>query len=183
MRLGERHTVKDYEALPEGSPYQLIMGELVMSPAPNPLHQEVLKRMFLEFHEAIERKKLGKVFFAPIDLYMDEENVFQPDMVVLLRGNIQKLTEKGIEGVPDLVVEVLSPSTAYYDLKEKKEVYERKGVKEYWIVDPKVEEVEVYVNEGGHFRLFSHARDEGRVRSHTVEGLEIDVKELFKEVL
>ncbi len=176
----ERKTVKDYEKLPEGSPYQLIDGEFVMSPAPSPFHQIVLSRLFIKFNEAISGK--GLVLFAPVDVYLDEENVFQPDLVVLLKENLKKLTEKGIEGSPDIVLEVLSPSTAYYDLRKKKEVYEEKGVKEFWIVDPELEEIEVYVNEGKAFNLFSKARKEGNVRSKIIEGLEIDIKEIFKEV-
>ncbi len=183
MKLKEKHTVEDYEALPEGSPYQLIDGELVMSPAPNPWHQETLKRLFIEFFKAIEEGKLGKVFFAPVDVHLDKENAFQPDLVVLFKQNMHKLTAKGIEGAPDIVVEVLSPSTAYYDLKKKKEVYERRGVKEYWIVDPEMEEVEVYINDGGNFRLFSKAKKEGRVKSQVIDSLDIEIKELFKEVL
>ena len=183
MKLKERKTVKDYEALPEGAPYQLIDGELVMSPAPNPFHQELLKRIFLRFYKVIEETEKGKVLFAPIDVYLDEENAFQPDLVVLLKDSLGKITEKGVEGAPDMVVEVLSPSTAYYDLRKKKEVYEKAGVKEYWIVDPDMEEIEVYVNEGGNFRIFSKAKKQGRVRSSLIRNLEIELKDLFKEVL
>ena len=183
MKLKERKTVKDYEALPEGVPYQLIDGELVMSPAPNPFHQELLKRIFLRFYKVIEETEKGKVLFAHIDVYLDEENAFQPDLVVLLKDSLGKITEKGVEGAPDMVVEVLSPSTAYYDLRKKKEVYEKAGVKEYWIVDPDMEEVEVYVNEGGNFRIFSKAKKQGRVRSSLIRNLEIELKDLFKEVL
>ena len=183
MKLKERKTVKDYEALPEGAPYQLIEGELVMSPAPNPFHQELLKRVFLRFYKAVEEAGNGKVLFAPVDVYLDEENAFQPDLVVLLKDSLEKITEKGVKGAPDVVVEVLSPSTAYYDLRKKKEVYERAGVKEYWIVDPEMEEVEVYTNEGGSFRIFSKAKKEGKVRSSLIKGLEIELKDLFEEVL
>ena len=183
MRLKERKTIKDYEALPEGAPYQLIDGEFVMSPAHDPFHQELLKRVFLKFFGAIEETGNGKVLFAPVDVYINEENAFQPDLVVLLKDSLEKIAEKGVKGAPDMVVEVLSPSTAYYDLRKKKEVYERAGVKEYWIVDPEMEEVEVYTNEGGSFRIFSRAKKEGKVRSSLIKGLEIGLEDLFKEVL
>lgn len=182
MRVKEKKTLKDYEALPEGAPYQLVEGELVMSPASGPFHQELLKRVFLKFYKAVEEAEKGKVLFAPIDVYLDGENAFQPDLVVLLKGSESKISEKGIEGAPDLVVEVLSPSTAYYDMKKKKAVYERSGVKEYWIVDPEMGEVEVYVNEGGSFRLFSKSKEQGRVRSALLQDFEVDIKELFEEV-
>ena len=183
MKLKERKTVKDYEALPEGAPYQLIEGELVMSPAPNFQHQRILKRLFLKFYEKVEKAGSGEVVFSPVDVYLDEENVFQPDLVVLLKDSLGKITERGVEGAPDVVVEALFPSTAYYDLRKKKEVYEKAGVKEYWIVDPEMEELEVYTNEGGSFRIFSKAKKEGKVKSSLIKGLEIELKDLFKEVL
>ena len=183
MRLKEKKTVKDYESLPEGSPYQLIDGEFVMSPAPKFDHQRVLKRLFLKFFEVVEQKGRGEVIFSPIDVYLDEENAFQPDLVVILKNSKDKISQRGVEGAPDMVVEVLSPSTAYYDLKKKKDVYEKKGVQEYWVVDPEMGEIEVYTNEGGSFRLLQKAKREGKVRSSLIKGLEIDAKELFEEVL
>lgn len=77
------------------------------------------------------------------------------------------------------MVEILSPSTAYYDLRKKKEVYERKGVKEYWIVDPEMRTVEVYVNDKGKFKLVEEAKKRGKVRSKIIENLEVNLEDIF----
>ncbi|WP_448584012.1 Uma2 family endonuclease [Thermocrinis sp.] len=174
-----KKTIKDYMELPEGAPYQLIEGELIMSPAPNLEHQRASKRLFKKLSQAIESHQKGEVFYAPIDVYLDEENAFQPDLVVVLKDSKARIEERGIFGAPDVVVEILSPSTAYYDLTEKKEVYERVGVKEYWIVDPKRKSFEIYANSEQGFKLISHAKAEGKVRSELLE-LEINLREVFQ---
>jgi Uma2 family endonuclease len=174
----KKYTTQDYEKLPEGSPYQLIEGELVMSPAPAPEHQEVSLNLSYKLYNIVKKSKKGKVFYAPIDVYLDQENAYQPDIVVILEGSKAKITQKGIEGAPDLVVEILSPSTAYYDLTEKKEVYERSGVKEYWIVDPKRKTFEVYANSQEGFKLISKAKEKGSVKSELL-GIDLDLMEVF----
>ncbi|MCS7285276.1 MAG: Uma2 family endonuclease, partial [Hydrogenobacter thermophilus] len=182
MKVLDKKTVKDYEALPEGSPYQLIEGELIMSPAPSPEHQRSSKRLFTKLYSLFEETKRGEVFYAPIDVYLDEENAYQPDIVVVLKDGKAKLTERGVEGPPDMVIEILSPSTAYYDLTEKKEVYERVGVKEYWIVDPKRKAIEVYKNTEKGFELYSKVKGSGKVKSSVIPEFEVELKEIFLEV-
>ncbi|QWK19244.1 MAG: Uma2 family endonuclease [Hydrogenobacter thermophilus] len=179
----KKYTAQDYEKLPEGSPYQLIEGELIMSPAPAPEHQEVSINLSYRLYNVVKKTGKGKVLYAPIDVHLDEENVYQPDIVVILKDGKAKLTERGVEGPPDMVIEILSPSTAYYDLTEKKEVYERVGVKEYWIVDPKRKAIEVYNNntEKG-FELYSKAKGSGKVKSLVIPEFEVDLKEVFEEV-
>ena len=175
----KKYTLEDYERLPEGSPYQLIGGELVMSPAPAPEHQRVSIRLAVKLFNYLMQKAKGEVLYAPIDVYLDEENAYQPDIVVVLEGSKARITQKGIEGAPDLVVEILSPSTAYYDLTEKKEVYERSGVKEYWIVDPKRKTFEIYANTQEGFKLISQARGKGKVRSELLD-IDLDLAEVFE---
>lgn len=180
MKLVEkRYTVEDYEKLPEGSPYQLIEGELVMSPAPIPYHQIVLGNLYTILRRELREKAF--VLFAPVDLYLDEKNAYQPDLVVLLKGSKARLTAKGIYGPPDLVIELLSPSTAYYDLRVKKEVYERSGVKEYWIADPLKKSLELYANRSGKFELLTEAYEKGTVFSELLD-IEMDLSEVFEGV-
>jgi len=181
MSLLTKKTIKDYMELPEGTPYQLVEGELIMSPAPSFEHQRVSGRLFRKLQTSIEDLGLGIVVYAPIDVYLDEENAYQPDIVVVLKDSKARVEERGIFGAPDVVVEILSPSTAYYDLTEKKDVYERVGVKEYWIVDPKRKTFEIYSNSEEGFKLTSQAKKDGKVRSELL-GLEIDLKEVFEEV-
>jgi len=177
----EKKTIADYEALPEGSPYQLIEGELVMSPAPGFEHFRSSKRVFVRLYRLIEDAGKGEVIYAPVDLYLDEENAYQPDIMVVLKGSKARITRKGVYGPPDVVVEILSPSTAYYDLRVKKKVYERAGVREYWIVDPMERSLEIYTNSEEGFRLTSRAVEKGKVFSKVLD-VDLDLEEVFKEV-
>lgn len=143
----KRYTYEDYAKLPEGAPYQLIGGELVMTPSPVPYHQIILMKIGTSIANYVMPKNLGLVLFAPIDVYLEEEETYQPDIIFISNKRMNIVGEKKIEGAPDLVIEILSPSTAYYDLRKKYWKYEEYGVKEYWIVDPDGRSVEVYINE------------------------------------
>jgi Uma2 family endonuclease len=155
-------TVENYKLLPETGPrYQLIQGDLYMAPAPNRFHQEISRNLQFELHSFLNRNRIGKLFDAPFDVYLDETNVFQPDIIVVLNERLGILTEAGVEGAPDLVIEILSPKTRRLDLVNKKQEYARAGVKELWIIDPEPRTVMIHqfafdgvekvrqVNEGG----------------------------------
>ena len=173
-------TYKDYEKLPEGAPYQLIGGELVMTPSPVPYHQDILGKIFYELKKFVEEKRRGKVYPAPIDVYFSETDIYQPDIIFIEKKRLNIIGEKKIEGPPDLIIEILSPSTAYYDLRAKKDVYEQSGVKEYWIVDPMQKTIEVFVNKKGKFELLGSAKVEGAVKSDILKGLSMEAKKIFE---
>ena len=175
-----KYTARDFERLPEGPPYyQLVKGELIMSPSPALEHQRTSKRLFHMLYTLIEIPKKGEVFYSPVDVYLDEENVFQQDIVVILEGSRTKMTKRDVKGSPDVVVEILSPSTGYYYLTIKKEVYERSGVKEYWVLDSQRRTFEIYKNTQEGFKLSSQAREKGKLLSEILK-LEIDLKEIFE---
>ena len=132
-----RTLLEVYKSLPEGTRIQLIEDNLVMSPAPLDRHQKVLGKLSRLIGNFIEDNNLGEIRFAPYDVYLDAKNAFQPDLVFIAKANVHLIQEDGLHGSPDLVVEVLSPSNPDYDKTSKKDVYERNGVKEYWMVDPK----------------------------------------------
>jgi Uma2 family endonuclease len=92
----------------------------------------------------VERNELGEVRVAPYDVHLDAENIFQPDIVFVAKGNINKIKERGLYGAPDLVIEILSPGNKKYDKRDKKDIYEKYGVKEYWIIDPADKQVTGY---------------------------------------
>ncbi len=147
MQTDQKKTnYRSYEELPEGAPYQLISGELVESPSPTVSHHHITKSVFLKLY-MLEKSLKGKTFFAPIDVYLDEADIYQPDVIFISSKNEEIIKEKRIEGAPDIVVEVLSPSTAYYDLRMKKSIYEKSGVMEYWLIDPIERSAELYVNQ------------------------------------
>jgi Uma2 family endonuclease len=130
-------TVQNYKLLPETGPrYQLIQGDLYMAPAPNRFHQEISRNLEFALQNYLKQSPIGKLFYAPFDVYLDEINVFQPDIIIVLNERLGILTEEGAEGAPDLVVEILSPKTRRLDLVNKKQEYARAGVKELWIIDP-----------------------------------------------
>lgn len=125
-----------YKSLPEGTRAQLIQNQLIMSPAPLDAHQVATGEIYAALLYHVKKNKLGEVRIAPYDVYLDSNNAFQPDITFMANENLYRIQPTGLHGAPDLVVEVLSPGTQRYDRGKKKTVYERNGVKEYWIVDP-----------------------------------------------
>lgn len=131
--------------------FELIDGKIIMmSPRPRIDHSRALDNIFSEFRTYLKGKKC-EAFADSVDVYLDEKNHFIPDVMIICNKNI--ITDLNIQGVPDLVVEVLSPSTAKNDKGIKKDIYEKFGVKEYWIVNTVDKSVEVYLNNNGRFYL------------------------------
>lgn len=127
-----------FKTLPEGTLAEVIDNSLYMSPAPSPFHQRIIKKLSFKIDEFVNDHALGEVFISPVDLYLDEEeNAVQPDILFISKDNTITIDLDGLHGVPDLIIEVLSPGNEAYDRSKKKELYERFGVREYWIVDPK----------------------------------------------
>ncbi len=139
-----KYTYREYCTLPEGSRYQLIEGDLIVSPAPSRRHQEIVKRIFLALCTFVEPQRLGKVYASPIDLILSDEDTPQPDIVYVSKAHASMLVPEGIRGGPDLCVEVLSRGSEKLDRGAKRVLYARHGVTEYWIVDPDANRIEVY---------------------------------------
>ena len=175
----EKKTYADYAALEEGAPYQLIDGELVLSPAPTVLHQLVIWRLGTRLFNYVEEHDLGLVVGSPIDVYFSDTETYQPDLVFISHKRRDRITEPYIKGAPDLVVEVLSPSTGYYDLTQKRRTYENAGVKEYWIIDPKEKTVDLFFNLNGTFEKLAHAYQQGEVSSRLLNGFSVSLHTLF----
>ena len=140
----EMLTVEDYRATPEGSRYQLVEGELIMSPAPNTDHQRIVRKLSQLLCNHLAKHGLGEVFFAPFDVYLSEHDVVQPDLLFISQSNFAIIAADGIHGAPDLVIEILSPTTAQLDKKQKRRAYARAGVKEMWLVDPLLSQIQRY---------------------------------------
>lgn len=133
--LPPRTGLEVFEMLPEGTNCELINDLLIMPPPPTTRHQDIVSDIYYEIKKFLKKKKAGRVFFSPVAVYLDEKNVFEPDIVFVLKENEHIIQDKGIVGVPDLIIEVLSNATEKYDKGEKKEKYLKSGVKEYWLVD------------------------------------------------
>lgn len=140
-----------WEALPEGTLCQLINNQLIMSPAPQNIHQVVVGEIYVEISLFLRKNKIGEVRIAPFDVHFSKENILQPDILFIKNENLFKIKEKGLEGSPALVVEILSPSTSQIDYEDKKSVYERFGVTEYFIVDPNSKSVDSYFLKNGEY--------------------------------
>jgi len=176
----KKYTVDDYMLLEEGAPFQLINYDLIMSPSPLPAHQIVLGRLFNVISAFLERtENNGTAMFAPMDVYFDDGNVFQPDLL-FIAAERKGIIKNRVEGAPDLVIEILSPSNAYYDLRLKKSAYEKYGVKEYIIVDPVEESLELYVLENAVYILKQKAQKSEQLQSEILQGLSFDLNKLFK---
>ena len=139
-------TYDSYAALPDdGKRYEIIDGVLYMAPpSPSGWHQQSVVRLTHYLFEAVELAGIGRLFVAPFDVELLPNTVVQPDVVVLLNKNSEKYVVSRIIGGPDLVIEIISPSTAQHDRLRKYNVYARAGVKEYWIVEPIRYTVEVF---------------------------------------
>ncbi|SNB46501.1 Uma2 family endonuclease [Geobacter sp. DSM 9736] len=148
-KVGGRFTYADYLTWPSDERWEIIGGEAyAMTPAPTTRHQEVSGSIFALFRSYFKGKQCN-VLYAPTDVVLDDSNVVQPDILVVCNGS--KLTEANVQGAPDLVVEILSPSTGVKDKREKKALYERFGVREYMIVDPEHDMVERFVLSEGRY--------------------------------
>jgi Uma2 family endonuclease len=141
-----------YQNLPEGTLAQLINNQIYMSPAPTNSHQKILGKIFSQLFQFVEQNNLGEVRVAPFDVFLNRKNAYQPDIVFIANDNLYNLKESGFYGAPDLVIEVLSPSTWRFDKEDKKDEYERSGVKEYWMVDTADKSAEGFYLENNEFK-------------------------------
>ena len=176
----KKYTYEDYLNLPDdGKRYEVINGELVMVAAPNTFHQVVSGNLEYLLKSFLQKNKIGKIFHAPIDVFLENITVVQPDIFFITNGRSDIITEKNIHGAPDLIIEILSPGTAYYDLIGKKEIYEKFAVKEYWIVDPIKQRIEIFENKNNEFELAQKLELGGIARSSVVKGFEASLKDIF----
>jgi len=174
-----KFTYADYLTWPEEERWEIIGGTaFCMIPAPNLKHQSLV----VTLSRILSTHFLGKkcrLFVAPTDLVLDESNVVQPDLLVVCDEN--KLTETNVQGAPDLVVEILSPSTRLKDKREKKALYERAGVREYLVVYPEEEMVEQYRFIDGRYASDVFNWDQ-TLPLFAFPGLEVNLREVFEKV-
>jgi len=175
-------TYDDYRRLPDdGWRYEVIRGRLCMAPAPKPRHQFSLGELYLAFRRFIDEGDLGAVLLAPIDVVLSKlATPVQPDLAFIRKQRLGLITDDLVDGPPDLIVEVLSPSNWMTDRRDKYEVYAEAGVGEYWIVDPDERKIEVFVLEEGGYRLFDQKGPGETIRSHSLDGLEVNIDDVFR---
>ncbi len=175
----KRYTYEDYLKTPEDERYELIEGELLMTPSPVPKHQRISGRLEFELRKFVTGNDRGEVFDAPCDVYLDDENVVQPDILFISKERLNIIGEKNIQGAPDVVIEIISEGSAYRDLVQKKKLYAKFGVKEYWIVIPGEELIEVYILRDKVYVLHKTYSKNETLESPCLRNLKIELKGIF----
>ena len=176
-------TYEDYVLFPDdGRRHEILDGEHYVTAAPYPRHQAILGELHLWIGTFLRQNRLGRVFFAPVDVLLSRHDIVQPDLLFISNERLTALTEKNVQGAPDLVIEVLSPSTRRIDEGLKLERYELLDVREYWTVDPSRNVVRVYRRSGDRLRkeaeLTAAAGD--LLTTPLMPGLEIPLDEVFQ---
>jgi len=177
MNRAERFTWRDYRTWPDDERWEIIGGEaFAMTPAPSLRHQKIVIRLSRFLEEHFETRSC-EVFAAPTDVKLSEEDTVQPDLLVVCDKDKMKRTH--IEGAPALVVEILSPSTAFHDRSRKLALYAAAGVAEVWLVTPYPHAAEVFALDGENYRLVCVYGREDSLQSRRFPDLTIDLERLF----
>lgn len=176
-----KFTYKDLQEMPDdGKRYQLIDGELYVTPSPNRAHQRAVGNLHVLLHERIEKAGLGEVYLAPFDVVFDQMNVVQPDLLVVGNERLAIITEANVEGVPDIAIEVLSPSNKRFDREKKLQLYGRVGVPELWYFDPADGTAEVFHTEAdGRCVLSAKLEGNATIVSKVLPGLSLTLDQVF----
>ncbi len=179
MTTKARYTYEDYLNTPEGERYELLDGELILVASPNEEHQLASIRLGSKMHLYVDAGELGWVFHAPFDIVFSDTEVVQPDLMFISKEREHIRSGANVRGAPDLVVEILSPSSSRRDWKYKRELYAKYGVKEYWIVDPANRIVSVMLLKDGVLEIAGAYVEGDTLASAALEGFEVGVEEIF----
>lgn len=182
----QKLTYTDYALIPDdGRRHEILDGTHVMSPAPSTRHQRIVGDLYAEMRFHVRDHALGEVFVAPFDVLLSDFDIVQPDICFVAEGRMI-VNEANCKGAPDLMVEVLSPSTRRRDLIDKRLLFERSGVSEYWAVDPDADEVQVFCLDGpvgrpggAYARTPLRAESGDALTSACLPGFSLALRELF----
>ena len=179
MPIDVRLTYEDYCLLPNnGKRYEIIDGELFVTPSPLTRHQLALANLLYYLTDFVKKHDLGTVYPAPFDVVFSEYDVVEPDVLYVSKARASVVTEKNIQGAPDLVVEVLSESTAKTDRTTKLKLYARYGVAEYWVIDPAMSSVEIYRLVPGGYELAAQLESSHSLTSPLFPGFTLPLSRL-----
>lgn len=171
---------EEFRELPDdGKRYELIRGEVHVSPSPSSNHQFVLSNLFASLVAHVKKKRLGRLAFAPLDVRLGRDTALQPNLIFISNARYHLIQENFIAGAPDLVVEVLSPSTAAHDRATKLALYAESGVPEVWLIDPQAATAEVLRLQGGKYFVEAAFGGDRVLASTLFPGWELPLNELF----
>ena len=179
QRSGTLVTYEDYCNLPDDERYEVIDGELIMVAAPRRVHQASSRNISTPLDMYVKSNRLGEMYYAPTDVILSDINVVQPDILFVSRERGHILADEGIRGAPDLIIEILSPSTAQLDKVRKRELYARFGVAEYWQVDTDDLSVIVLTLAGDDYEAAGMYGLGDTVVSPLLAGFTLEVDEIF----
>lgn len=174
------YTYEHYRLLPDdGRRYEVIGGDLYVSPSPTSMHQTISRRLMYRLMTVLEQTGHAVVFNAPMDLILGDTTIVQPDLIIVSASRKHIISERGIEGVPDVVVEILSPSTRANDVILKRGAYARCGIPEYWVVDPETSRVEVLRLGEADYELVMRYDRASTLLSPAFAEVQIDLAQVF----
>jgi Uma2 family endonuclease len=174
-------TYDDYLTLPDdGKRYEVIEGELIMTTSPITKHERISRKLLIRLDNYIEKHNIGEVFDAPFDVVLSMTDVVQPDLMFISKERSHIITDKNIVEAPDLVIEIISEGTKVRDQTTKKWLYERYGVKEYWIVYPNEEKVEQFILQEEELALKQTFEQPGTLSCKTIKGFTLPLNKVFK---
>ena len=174
-----RLTYEDYKLTPDDVRYELLDGELILSPSPRTAHQRTSRNILVPLTIFVEQNELGEVFDAPYDVVLSDFNVVQPDILFVSNDRTNIVTDDNIQGAPDLVIEILSPSTARRDRTQKRDIYAQHNVKEYWQGDTDAKEVTVLTLEDGVYRVAGVYTEGQTLTSPLLPGFRLNIDDIF----
>ena len=172
-------TYEDYAKTPEYERWELIAGELIMSPSHKRAHQRNQIKLGSRMSFFAEEKNLGEVY-SDFDVVLSNTDTVRPDLIFIAKDRLYIVTEDNVQGAPDLVVEIRSTSTARYDWTTKRELYARHGVKEYWLVDPEAATVAVLLLDGGELKVAGVYGEKDTLASAIISGFSVALADVFR---
>lgn len=171
-------TIEDLEAMPDdGQRYELLQGELIVSPSPGGIHQEILGELFGLLREVVRREKSGKAILAPFDVQISPNDVVQPDLIYIRQSQFGQYSNRRFAGVPAFIIEIVSPSSGHYDRVRKASLYVNSGVEEYWVVEPGNRRVLVHDPTSG--QPSPRIINTGTLTARVIPSFAVDLAELF----
>ena len=174
-----KYTYEDYMRTPDDIRYELLDGELILSPSARTAHQRASRKISYLLITFVEQNELGEVFIAAYDVVLDDFNVVQPDILFVSSERASIITDLNIQGAPDLVIEILSPSTARRDRTQKRDLYARRGVPEYWLADADAQSVLVLTLQDGEYRVAGIYAKGQTLTSPLLQGFTLNIDDIF----
>ncbi len=179
VKIKNKFTYEDYKNAPEDKRYELLDGELVIMTSPSRVHQRLVLKLASLFATFVTAGNLGEILIAPFDVFFSDTNVVQPDILFVSNERSYLVTESRVRGAPDLVVEILSPSTAGRDRTFKRALYELHGVREYWMIDTDAKNITVLILGENGYELAGIYGEGQTLTSPTLSGFSLNLNDIF----